>query len=188
LPQANWVRTVHHGLPQDLLQPKPVKPTYFAFLGRIAPEKGVDRAIRIAQHCGMPFKVAAKVDNVDREYFEEQILPMIKSAKVDTPGPPLPDFRAPGFSHCVGCNTLSCVASANGRSVEYAKSVLISSQKNDLDQKLHEAAVPRISCEEPGFTAIFLRGRRFAQGLVPHALCEGSESCLSRLSLLSLPS
>ena len=83
LPQANWVRTVHHGLPQDLLQPKSVKPSYFAFLGRIAPEKGVDRAIRIAQHCGMPLKVAAKVDNVDREYFEEQILPMIKSAKVD---------------------------------------------------------------------------------------------------------
>ena len=83
LPQANWVRTVHHGLPQDLLQPKPVKPSYFAFLGRIAPEKGVDRAIRIAQHCGMPLKVAAKVDNVDREYFEEQILPMIKSARVD---------------------------------------------------------------------------------------------------------
>jgi glycosyltransferase involved in cell wall biosynthesis len=83
LPQANWVRTVHHGLPLDLLQPKPVKPSYFAFLGRIAPEKGVDRAIRIAQHCGVPLKVAAKVDNVDREYFEEQILPMIKSAKVD---------------------------------------------------------------------------------------------------------
>ena len=83
LPQANWVRTVHHGLPQDLLRPKPVKPSYFAFLGRIAPEKRVDRAIRIAQHCGMPLKVAAKVDNVDREYFEEQILPIIKSAKVD---------------------------------------------------------------------------------------------------------
>src|SRR6201987_3804516 len=83
LPQANWVRTVHHGLPQDLLQPKPIKPSYFAFLGRIAPEKGVDRAIRIAQHCGVPLKVAAKVDNVDREYFEEQILPMIKSAHVD---------------------------------------------------------------------------------------------------------
>jgi glycosyltransferase involved in cell wall biosynthesis len=83
LPQANWVRTVHHGLPENLLQPKPIKPSYFAFLGRIAPEKGVDRAIRIAQHCGVPLKVAAKVDNVDREYFEEQILPMIKSARVD---------------------------------------------------------------------------------------------------------
>jgi len=83
LPQANWVRTVHHGLPENLLRPKPITPSYFAFLGRIAPEKGVDRAIRIAQHCGMPLKVAAKVDNVDREYFEEQILPMMKSAQVD---------------------------------------------------------------------------------------------------------
>jgi glycosyltransferase involved in cell wall biosynthesis len=83
LPQANWVRTVHHGLPQNLLQPKPVKPSYFAFLGRIAPEKGIDRAIRIAQHCGMPLKVAAKVDTVDREYFDEQIHPMMKAAKVE---------------------------------------------------------------------------------------------------------
>jgi glycosyltransferase involved in cell wall biosynthesis len=83
LPQANWVRTVHHGLPENLLQPKPIKPSYFAFLGGIAPEKGIDRAIRIAQHCGIPLKVAAKVDSVDREYFEEQILPMIKSARVD---------------------------------------------------------------------------------------------------------
>jgi glycosyltransferase involved in cell wall biosynthesis len=83
LPQANWVRTVHHGLPENLLKPEPIEPSYFAFLGRIAPEKGVDRAIRIAQHCGAPLKVAAKVDNVDREYFEEQILPMMKSADVD---------------------------------------------------------------------------------------------------------
>jgi glycosyltransferase involved in cell wall biosynthesis len=83
LPQANWVRTVHHGLPENLLKPAPIKPSYFAFLGRIAPEKGVDRAIRIAQHCGAPLKVAAKVDNVDREYFEEQILPMMKSTNVD---------------------------------------------------------------------------------------------------------
>ena len=66
-----------------MLQPKPVKPSYFAFLGRIAPEKGVDRAIRIAEHCGVPLKVAAKVDNVDREYFEEQIQPMMKAAKVE---------------------------------------------------------------------------------------------------------
>ena len=86
MPQANWVRTVHHGLPENLLRPKPITPSYFAFLGRIAPEKGVDRAIRIAQHCGMPLKVAAKVDNVDREYFEEQILPMMKSAQVDYVG------------------------------------------------------------------------------------------------------
>jgi glycosyltransferase involved in cell wall biosynthesis len=80
LPQANWVRTVYHGLPERLLEPKPVKPSYFAFLGRIAPEKGIDRAIRIAQHCGMPLKIAAKVDRADREYFDEKINPQIKAA------------------------------------------------------------------------------------------------------------
>ena len=86
LPRANWVRTVHHGLPEKLLAPKPIKPTYFAFLGRIAPEKGIDRAISIADHCGVPLKVAAKVDNVDREYFDEQIHPMMKAANVEYVG------------------------------------------------------------------------------------------------------
>ena len=83
LPQANWVRTVHHGLPAQLLVPKPVKPSYFAFLGRIAPEKGIDRAIRIAQHCGVPLKVAAKVDKVDQDYFDEQIKPLIASGNIE---------------------------------------------------------------------------------------------------------
>jgi glycosyltransferase involved in cell wall biosynthesis len=83
LPQANWVRTVHHGLPVGLLEPKPAKPSYFAFLGRIAPEKGIDRAIRIAQHCGVKLKVAAKVDKADQDYFDEQIEPMIKSNNVE---------------------------------------------------------------------------------------------------------
>jgi len=83
LPQARWVRTIHHGLPERLLTPQPVKPSYFAFLGRIAPEKGVDRAIRIAQRCGVPLKIAAKVDNVDRDYFEEKIRPMIAASDTD---------------------------------------------------------------------------------------------------------
>jgi glycosyltransferase involved in cell wall biosynthesis len=83
LPQAHWVRTVHHGLPERLLMPKSIKPSYFAFLGRIAPEKGIDRAIRIAQHCGMPLKVAAKVDRADQDYYDEQIKPMIKAANVE---------------------------------------------------------------------------------------------------------
>src|SRR5579863_5161228 len=83
LPQARWVRTVHHGLPERLLTPQPVKPSYFAFLGRIAPEKGIDRAIRIARHCGMPLKIAAKVDRADQDYYEEQIKPLIASGNVE---------------------------------------------------------------------------------------------------------
>jgi glycosyltransferase involved in cell wall biosynthesis len=69
LPQARWLRTVHHGLPATLLTPRAVKPAYLAFLGRIAPEKAVDRAIRIAVRCNLPLKIAAKVDRVDRDYF-----------------------------------------------------------------------------------------------------------------------
>jgi glycosyltransferase involved in cell wall biosynthesis len=83
LQHARWVRTIHHGLPEMLLTPQPVTPSYFAFLGRIAPEKGVDRAIRIAQRCGVPLKLAAKVDRVDREYFEEKIEPMIDGKHIE---------------------------------------------------------------------------------------------------------
>ena len=82
-PQARWVRTIHHGLPEQMLTPQPVKPSYFAFLGRIAPEKRVDRAIRIAQRCGVPLKIAAKVDNVDRDYFQEQIRPLLNSTDTE---------------------------------------------------------------------------------------------------------
>ena len=78
VPQANWVRTIHHGLPENLLTPQPVKPSYLAVLGRIAPEKGVDRAIKIATRCGIPLKIAAKVDRADQEYYDELISPLIK--------------------------------------------------------------------------------------------------------------
>ena len=78
VPQANWVQTIHHGLPENLLTPQQVKPSYFAVLGRIAPEKGVDRAIRIAVRCGIPLKIAAKVDRADQDYYDEVISPLIK--------------------------------------------------------------------------------------------------------------
>ena len=83
LPQAHWVRTVYHGLPETLLTPKATKPSYLAFLGRIAPEKAVDRAIRVATQCGIPLKIAAKVDRVDAEYYEQRIKPLIVSPAVE---------------------------------------------------------------------------------------------------------
>ena len=83
VPHAGWVKTIPHGLPEKLLSPQPAKQQYFAFLGRIAPEKGVDRAIRIARQCGIPLKIAAKVDKVDHEYFEEKIRPLIDGSEVE---------------------------------------------------------------------------------------------------------
>ncbi len=86
LPQANFVRTIQHGLPLGLLTPRPLKPEYLAFLGRIAPEKSPDRAIRIARRAGIPLKIAAKVDRVDEAYFREKIRPMIDGRHVELVG------------------------------------------------------------------------------------------------------
>ncbi|TXL74112.1 glycosyltransferase family 4 protein [Vineibacter terrae] len=83
LPQAGWIKTVLHGLPDRLLTPQPAKPAYLAFLGRIAPEKCVDRAIRIAQLCGLPIKIAAKVDKADAAYFKKDIEPLLSQPHVD---------------------------------------------------------------------------------------------------------
>ncbi|WP_135467079.1 glycosyltransferase family 4 protein [Crenalkalicoccus roseus] len=84
MPWANWARTIHHGLPERLLAPHPgASPSYLAFLGRIAPEKRVDRAIEIAARAGLPIRVAAKVDRVDRDYFEERIRPLMAQGHVE---------------------------------------------------------------------------------------------------------
>jgi glycosyltransferase involved in cell wall biosynthesis len=77
LPHQNWVGTVYHGLPNRELQFSPGKGKYLAFLGRISPEKRVDRAIAIAKACGWPLKIAAKVDPADQVYFERQIQPLL---------------------------------------------------------------------------------------------------------------
>ena len=83
VPDAGWVRTVHHGLPAQLLQPQPTTPGYLAFLGRICPEKAPDIAISIARRCGLPLKIAAKVDKVDVEYYETQIKPLLSAPGID---------------------------------------------------------------------------------------------------------
>jgi glycosyltransferase involved in cell wall biosynthesis len=83
VPHAGWVRTVHHGLPQRLLTPQPVKPSYLACIGRISPEKAMDRAIDIAGRCGLPIKIAAKVDKVDQDYFDEKIRPLLAQPHVE---------------------------------------------------------------------------------------------------------
>jgi len=83
VPQANWIQTIYHGVPEKLLSPRPVKPAYLGALGRIAPEKSIDRAIRIAKRCGIPLKIAAKVDPVDQEYYEEVIKPLLDSPFIE---------------------------------------------------------------------------------------------------------
>jgi glycosyltransferase involved in cell wall biosynthesis len=86
LPFANWAGTVHHGLPPGLLPFSPRDRGYLTFLGRISPEKGPDAAIRIARAAGLPLRIAAKVDNVDRAYFETVIRPMLDAPGVEFVG------------------------------------------------------------------------------------------------------
>jgi glycosyltransferase involved in cell wall biosynthesis len=81
---ANWAATIHHGLPERLLTPQDgARPSYLAFLGRISPEKRVDRAIEIAGRCGLPLKIAAKVDRADQDYFDERIRPLLAQPNVE---------------------------------------------------------------------------------------------------------
>ena len=80
---ANFAATIHHGLPLNLMQPvfQP-RGGYLAFIGRISPEKRPDRAIAIARSCGIPLKIAAKVDRVDEPYFRETIAPLLDGPDV----------------------------------------------------------------------------------------------------------
>ena len=85
LPQANWKATVHHGMPGELYKFSETSSGYLAFLGRISPEKGPDRAIEIATKLNRPLKIAAKVDAADKVYWETVIRPLIE-------GNPLVEF------------------------------------------------------------------------------------------------
>ena len=78
MPPVRWMRTIHHGLPRSLLDFSPHPEGYLAFLGRISPEKRPDRAIEIAARAGLPLKIAAKVDKVDRDYWREVVEPMVR--------------------------------------------------------------------------------------------------------------
>jgi glycosyltransferase involved in cell wall biosynthesis len=86
LPEAGWIATVHHGLPLELLRFRPGPGSYLAFVGRISPEKRLDRAIAIATACGQPLRIAAKVDCADREYFEREIRSLLDNPLVEFVG------------------------------------------------------------------------------------------------------
>lgn len=96
VPQANFVRTIYHGLPEKLLTPQPVTPSYLAVLGRIAPEKGVDRAIKIAIRAGIPLKIAAKIDRADQDYYDAVVRPLMNHPLVEYIGE-IGDHEKPHF-------------------------------------------------------------------------------------------
>lgn len=94
---ANWAGTVYHGMPARLYPFSPrASGGYLAFLGRISPEKRPDRAIAIAIDAGMPLKIAAKVDSVDRDYFHDCIEPLLDHPLVEFLGE-IGDREKPAF-------------------------------------------------------------------------------------------
>ena len=86
LPWANWQATVYHGVPAELYRFRAELGSYLAFLGRISPEKRVDRAIKIANQVQIPLKIAAKVDPADKHYFESVIKPLLRDRLVEFVG------------------------------------------------------------------------------------------------------
>jgi len=83
LPGLQWQGTVYHGLPEDLYTFQDTPGSYLAFLGRISPEKGIEQAIAIARQAGMPLKIVAKIDQVDRAYFQSVVQPLLDDPLVE---------------------------------------------------------------------------------------------------------
>ncbi|MBA2486184.1 MAG: glycosyltransferase family 4 protein [Nitrospira sp.] len=86
MPWANWQATVHHGLPQDLYSFHPDPGKYLVFLGRIAPEKGLDQAIEIAKRVEMPLRIGAKIDPANLEYYRAVIEPLLDHPLIEYVG------------------------------------------------------------------------------------------------------
>jgi len=96
MPNMRWLATVYHGLPKDSLKPSYEQGSYLAFLGRLAPEKGPDVAIRIAQRADMPLRIAAKLPRAHSRYFKEQLQPLIDASRTELVGE-VDDTRKEGF-------------------------------------------------------------------------------------------
>jgi len=96
LPNVRWLATVYHGLPKDSLKPSYERGGYLAFLGRLAPEKGPDLAIRIAQRANMPLRIAAKLPRRHSRYFKERLQPPIDASRTELVGE-VDDSRKEGF-------------------------------------------------------------------------------------------
>jgi glycosyltransferase involved in cell wall biosynthesis len=86
VPDGNWMGTVYHGMPGDELRFHPHPGDYLAFLGRISPEKRVDRAIEIAKRVGIPVRIAAKIDAADHAYYQQVIRPLLRHPLVEYVG------------------------------------------------------------------------------------------------------
>jgi glycosyltransferase involved in cell wall biosynthesis len=81
---ANWVATIHHGLPLEHMPFSGSPGEYLAFVGRVTPEKGLVDVIELARRTGLPLKIAAKVyDPHEKVHFAEVVQPAIEEGVVE---------------------------------------------------------------------------------------------------------
>jgi glycosyltransferase involved in cell wall biosynthesis len=97
--QANWVATIHHGLPLSQMPWSPTPGDYLVFVGRVTPEKGIDDVIALAKRTKMPLKMAAKVyDRHEKILFAEVVRPAIDDGIVEFLGELGPRDRDPLYA------------------------------------------------------------------------------------------
>lgn len=87
IPDLNWAATIHHAIDLRQIAFYEQPGSYLVFVGRITPEKGPDRAIRIAQSAGVSLKIAAKIDPAYRKYYDQVIKPMLDDPTIEFLGP-----------------------------------------------------------------------------------------------------
>jgi len=92
----NYVRTVYNGIDETSYSfiAEPENPQYLAFLGRLSPEKGPHHAIAVAKQTGWCLKMAGKIDEVDTEFFEQEIAPHIDGKQIQYLGEVTHDEKA----------------------------------------------------------------------------------------------
>lgn len=171
LPQANWVNTIYHGLPKTLYSFHEKKGEYLAFLGRICPEKGVEESIELAKRTGIPLKIAAKVDDADKEYYEKIIKPKLNHPLIEFIGEIgekekdeflgnaictlfLIDWPEPFglvMIESIACGTpvLACGAGSVPEIIDHGTTGYMVSSMDQVDKAVHEILnIDRTGCRE----------------------------------------
>jgi glycosyltransferase involved in cell wall biosynthesis len=86
LPDADWIATIPHGLPNGLFKPSYQRGSYLAFLGRLTADKGPEAAIRIARAARMPLRIAVKIPRAETAYFKKKLEPNIDGGEIQLVG------------------------------------------------------------------------------------------------------
>lgn len=82
-PQGNWVKTIYNGIEVDKFSPGNGEGGYFAFLGRISPEKGIAELCKMIKDTNHKLKVGAKLDSQDRQYFKDEVEQYIDGDQIE---------------------------------------------------------------------------------------------------------